>query len=295
MVFRQLTLDAVNRAATTLDGPAGKSINVAKVLCALGERPLAVGLAGGDRGAILRASLKERGIAHEFIEVPARTRECVTVIDQAAGTHTELVEETAPVPATAGPDLMRIIQNRIRECRAVIMSGTLAPGIPVDFYAQITLLARQAGVLSVVDAQGPALAAALATGPDIVKPNRLELAATVGRELRDDDSLKEAMTELAARGAQRMVITAGGAATLAQTEGRFWRIVPPRLTAVNPIGSGDAFTAGLVMRLLQSGDWSEACRWAAATGAANALTLMAGEVERAEVERLAASVRVEPA
>ena len=36
MVFRKLTLDAVNRAATTLDGAAGKSINVAKVLKTLG-------------------------------------------------------------------------------------------------------------------------------------------------------------------------------------------------------------------------------------------------------------------
>src|SRR5262245_60417444 len=113
MVFHRLTLDAVNRAATTLDGAAGKSGNVAKVLHALGEQPLAVGLAGGDRGHILRASLKARGIAHEFIAVPARTRECVTVIDETANTHTELVEETAPVPPTAGPALMEIIRRRI--------------------------------------------------------------------------------------------------------------------------------------------------------------------------------------
>jgi sugar/nucleoside kinase (ribokinase family) len=64
--------------------------------------------------------------------------------------------------------------------------------------------------------------------------------------------------------------------------------------AVNPIGSGDAFTAALVWRLLRGEGLGEACRWAAAAGAANALTLMPGEVEGAEVERLAGSVRVEP-
>ena len=62
---------------------------------------------------------------------------------------------------------------------------------------------------------------------------------------------------------------------------------------VNPIGSGDSFTAGLVWRLLRGDDLGEACRWAATAGAANALTAGVGEVERAEVERLAREVEVQ--
>jgi hypothetical protein len=38
MVFHRLELDAVNRACRTLDGVAGKSINVVKVLHAVGAR-----------------------------------------------------------------------------------------------------------------------------------------------------------------------------------------------------------------------------------------------------------------
>ena len=48
MVFRKLTVDAVNRAAVTCDGVAGKSINVAKVLRALGATPVAAGFLGDD-------------------------------------------------------------------------------------------------------------------------------------------------------------------------------------------------------------------------------------------------------
>src|ERR1035441_7816486 len=50
MAFRKLTIDAVNRAVTTLDGAAGKSVNVAKVLKALGEQPVATRALGGGRG-----------------------------------------------------------------------------------------------------------------------------------------------------------------------------------------------------------------------------------------------------
>jgi len=70
-------------------------------------------------------------------------------------------------------------------------------------------------------------------------------------------------------------------------------VVPPRIAARNPIGSGDAVAAGLVWQLLRGADLGEACRWGTAAGSANALTRMAAEVTRADVERLACEVRVE--
>ena len=115
MVFRRLTLDAVNRAATTLDGAAGKAVNVAKVLHALGERPLATGFLGGDRGEYLRAVLRERGIEQDFVTVPERTRQCVTVIDETGGTVTELVEESRAVAPAAYEQLAAVLERHLPE------------------------------------------------------------------------------------------------------------------------------------------------------------------------------------
>jgi len=293
MVFRRLTPDAVNRAVTTHDGAAGKSVNVAKVLQALGERPVAVGFLGGDRGDSVRASLAGLGIEQDFVTVAARPRQCITLLDQSAGTTTELVEESQAVSAADYEALLRVIRRRLPGCRAVVMSGTIAPGAPADLYLHCTKLAREAGALTLVDAQGPALLEVLKAGPGLVKPNRSELAATLGRELKDQAAVLSAMQELCERGAQRVVVTAGKAPTLAFDGRTCWRIQAPRIDAVNPIGSGDAFTAGLVWRLLRGEDLGEACRWAAAAGAANTLTLMAGEVNRKDVERLVEQVSVE--
>lgn len=293
MLFRKLALDAVNRAVTTLDGAAGKSINVAKVLKALGEEPVATGFLGGDRGEYLRTLLAEKGIELDFVTVTARTRQCVTVIDQSAGTHTELVEESRPVDPVDFDKLLTIVERRANGCRAVVMSGTITPGGPADFYLRCTRIAREAEAIAVVDAQGTALLETLKERPDLVKPNRPELAATVGRELKDEAAVMPAMRELGERGAQRVVVTAGKDPVLAFDGQDFWRIVAPRLAALNPIGSGDAFTAGLVRRLVRGEDLSEACRWGSAAGAANALTAMAGEVNRKDVERLVREVKVE--
>jgi tagatose 6-phosphate kinase len=290
MVFRNLTLDAVNRAATTLEGAAGKSINVAKVLKALGEHPVATGFLGGDRGEFLRATLAEKNIESDFVAVSTRTRQCVTVIDEAAGTHTELVEESRPVEPADFDKLMAVLRRRVAECRAVVMSGTVVSGGPVNLYFTCTQWAETAGALSVVDGQGTALLEALKARPGLVKPNRSELAATVKGQLKDEAETVRAMREVFERGAQRVVVTAGQEPTLAFDGKICWRVSSPRIEAVNPIGSGDAFTAGLVSRLVRGDDLGEACRWGAAAGAANALTFLPCDVNREDVERLAPGV-----
>ncbi len=292
MIFRKLALDAVNRATTTLDGAAGKSVNVAKVLKALGEQPIAMGFLGGDHGEFLRTALVERGIESDFVTVSTRTRQCITVVDESAGTQTELVEESQPVEPADFVRLMAIIRRHVPECRAMVMSGTIVTGGPVNLYFDCTQLTEIAGAFTVVDAQGAALIEALKAEPGLIKPNRSELAATVGRELGDDADVMKAMRELIERGAQRVVVTAGKEPTLAFDGKHFWRTVSPQIRAVNPIGSGDAFTAGLVSRLVRGDDLGEACRWGTAVGAANALTPMAGEINWPDVEQLAPGIEV---
>ena len=293
MIFGKLERDAVNRAHTTLDGAAGKSINVAKVLTALGARPLATGFIGGARGRGLLESLVSKGIETEFVTVTAPTRQCISILDESARAVTELVEESKPVTASDYSALKEIIQRRLPGCAAVVMSGSLTPGGPVDFYQQITLAAKAAGVLTIVDAQGVPLMEALSAQPWLVKPNRQELAATVQRQLRAESEIAAAMRQVHKAGAQHVVVTAGKEPTLALTGDQLWRIRPPVIVPVNPIGSGDAFTAGLVWRLVQKDSLGEACRWAAAAGAANALSPMPGELDRSDVERLSSEVAVE--
>ena len=151
----------------------------------------------------LRALLTARGMELDFVTVTPRTRQCITVVDLSAGTHTELVEESQPVAPADYERLMAVFQRRVKDCRAVVMSGTITPGGPADLYFRCTNMAREAGAIAVVDAQGAALNEALRAKPGVVKPNRAELAATVGRELKDDAEVMLALRELSERGAER--------------------------------------------------------------------------------------------
>jgi tagatose 6-phosphate kinase len=293
MVFEKVELDQVNRAHITIDGIAGKAINVAKALKLLGESPLASGFLGGARGAEILAELKRRAIQNEFIEVSPNTRQCTTVIDQAAGTQTELVEESQAVPDRKYHELLGVVKSQVAACKALVMSGTLTPKAPQTFYRDCLELANAAGILTILDAKGGALDQALQARPGVVKPNRAELSGTTGRDISDEQSCIVVMRSLFGRGAQRVIVTHGKNPTLAFDGNTVWRISAPAISTINPIGSGDSFTAALTVRLLRGDDLGEACRWGTAAGAANALTLMPAEFEASAAERLAPMVNVE--
>jgi tagatose 6-phosphate kinase len=293
MTFQKVTVDTVNRAVSTLDGVAGKSVNVAKVLRAVNEPVVATGFLGGARGEVVLACLEAKGAHVDFVPVPVPTRQCITLIDQSSQTQTELVEESYPVSPSAYDALLHIVERRIGACRAVVLSGTITPGGPVSFYHTCTLLAHHHRVLSIVDAQGPLLNETLKARPELVKPNQSELAATLGRQLANEHDVMAAMRHLHELGAARIVVTAGKSPALAYDGQIFWRIFPPTIEVLNPIGSGDAFTAGLAWRLIRGDDLGEACRWGCALGASNAMTFMAGELDPATAETLAKEVKVE--
>jgi tagatose 6-phosphate kinase len=253
---------------------------------------VALGFLGGERGERLRHILGEQGVETDFVDVSAPTRECVTLLDEAAGTTTELVEESRPIEAEHYHQLRQKFETRLQGAAAVVMSGTITPGGPVDLYLELVRKGNAKGILTVVDAQGAPLLRALEGSPGLVKPNRVELAATVGRTLNSPVEVIAAMRELQARGAQRVVVTAGKQTTLAFDGQHTWEITNPAIAAVNPIGSGDSFTAGVVWRLVAGDSLGEACRWGSACGAANALTIMAGEVRREDAERLLQAVKL---
>jgi fructose-1-phosphate kinase PfkB-like protein len=101
------------------------------------------------------------------------------------------------------------------------------------------------------------------------------------------------MKKLLDLGAQNAVITLGADGAIASDGTHFWRIKPPAVKAVNSVGSGDAFTAGLAAALVDGAPLPDACRLGAACGAANALTLMAGELDPQEVQRLVSQTTVQ--
>jgi tagatose 6-phosphate kinase len=293
MVFDHLRLDAVNRAVEVIETASGKSLNVARVLHQLGEEAIATGFVGGESGKFIREDLDRAGIPHDLVTVTPKTRTCVTILDRATSQTTELVEESKEVDKPAWGKLRSRLAELLPRAKVMILSGSLTPRAPQDFYSFCVNRATEHAVNAIVDAAGEPLRRALAARPLVVKPNRAELAKSLDTPIESDAALRDAMKQLIEMGPAWCLVTQGKEGAVISDGDRFWRIGSPRVKAINPIGSGDSLAAGLASAIARGQPLPDACRLAIACGAANAMTLLPGQVRSDDVAKLLKKVELE--
>jgi len=261
-----LCIGKVNRAGSVDETASGKGVNVARVLRQLGADVRLLTVAGGHRGKLLAQSLKNQRISTRVIRVAAETRICQTMIGR--GGITELVEEAQELRATEVARVMDAFGRELRRAGLVVLTGTVPPGCGDDFYARLIAMTC---VPVLVDAQDRQLVNAVRAGAFVVRINRDEFAAA---------------TKIGRCEGQWWIVS-NGARPVAVYHGReMRRLRPPRVKAVNPIGSGDAMLAGIACSLWRGQSVHDAIRLGMACGAANALTWKPGFVRRADVNRL---------
>ncbi len=284
----------VNRPHAVHVRPGGKGVNVARTLGALGADVTLAGLAGGGTGRELAAGLRGTGISVALTQVAGETRRTFAVVDTARD-ETALFNEPGP-RVSEGEYLEFFVryEEAVGGCAAVVLSGSLPPGLADDAYAGLIAAAAAAGVPAVLDASGAALRHGAAAGPALVKPNLAELEAAAGRSLAAADGPDLAAIESVARQlvASAVVVSLGSHGLLAMTRDETWHASPARPVAGNPTGAGDAVVAALAHGLVRQQDWPDRLRHAAALGAASVAAPAAGEFHPDTYQRQLAEVKV---
>jgi len=280
--FKSFRLGEVNRSPAIHRSAAGKGPNVARVLRQLGGQPLLLGFVGGETGRFITTSLCREGVREKLVRTNQPTRICTTLFDHATGTITELVEE-AQLPARAAwQKFFHTLNCSLVRARYAVIAGALMPGASPEIYRDIA----RCGVPIIIDSQRAPLLGVLEFQPFIAKLNVHELENTLARKFPTEKRILAGARELIAAGAQHVIVTHGAAGAWLVTADEAWHYQPPRIQPVNPIGSGDAVTAGICRQLERGRELPEAVRYGVACGAANALTLIAGTVKLPDVRRL---------
>lgn len=279
LFFESFHPGEVNRAKRVVETASGKGVNVARVLKTLGMKAQVLTVAGGRRGEFFKRALKADGVSARVVPVRGETRVCQTLIG--GGVVTELVEESASLSASEVKAVMRAFAEELRQVEMVVLSGTVPGGCGDDFYARLARAARMCGVPVAVDTQRAQLMGVVREQPSLVKINQSELALATGM-----NGVGKGVRELVRLGATSVVISHGAKAARAFDGRECWQVEPPRVKAVNPIGSGDAMLAGIVADMVRGKMLKEALRFGVACGAANALTETSGVVRMADVRRL---------
>jgi 1-phosphofructokinase len=256
--------------------PGGKGVNVARALAAAGVAVVPV-LPAAAHDPIV-AALGERGLPLVTVPVdaPVRTNYTLTSPD---GTTTKLNEPGVPLSPGTRAALTQALRLHASGARWVVLSGSLPPGTPADWYADLVTALRDTGARIAVDTSDEPLRALLDAGPaaapDLLKPNAEELASLTGTDeaavLADPDVALAAVRNLHDRGVAEVLLTLGAdGAWLSTADGGLWSARPPAITVRSTVGAGDSSLAGYLLAELAGAPPAERLRTAVAYGAASA-------------------------
>lgn len=273
---------------------SGKGINVARTLQALGYEAVACGLAPGQRGRQIEEQLLSSGINCDFVHVTGETRTNITVLDRSTHTSTQLLLPGPPMDPAAIDELRVRLRRRLQPGWWLVLSGSIPPPGDPAIYADLIRMAQEAGAFTALDADGPVVAAVLASGayPTLLKMNEHEISRLCHMEIEGEEAALQAARELHGLGIPNVVITLGREGAIATTADGDYTVLPPHIEVVSAVGAGDAFLSGLICGLLRDGAWEPALALAAATGAATCLAPGTLLSTLSDVERLRPLVRV---
>lgn len=271
----------------------GGGINVARVAMRFGAPPLAIFPAGGPIGRYLADIVAAEGIESLVIPIEGNTREDVTVTETKSGQQFRFV--------LAGPHLAREewgrvaseFSERLTPSSLAVASGSLAPGVPEDFYARIARAAKAKGARLMLDCSGKALAAALDVGVYLIKPNLREMRGLTSEKLPDQESWISAARRLV-RGGQTEIVALSLAEEGALFVGKDFvlRITAPKVIPISTVGAGDSFLGGLAAALYAGHGLREACKHAVAAGTGALLAPGTDLCRPIDVERLLHEIAV---
>jgi len=284
--------------------PGGKGVNVVRAATALGIPALLAGFLPGRLGQVAAAMLADEAIAVAGVATVGELRS-TSVLMEDDGRVTVINEPGPTVSAQDWEALEGVVAGELADRAAVLVcSGSVPPGTPADAFARLAALARTAGIAVLIDAKGPLLGAALAAGPDMVTPNLAEAEGVLGGgdapEGVDVDPAEAraravaAATGLRAAGARAAVVTAAAAgAAVASADKTRW-IPAPRVAVRNPIGAGDALTAGVAAALTRGLPPLAAAVEGVAAASASVEHHRAGSLDPARAAALAATLHPSP-
>lgn len=271
---------AVHRVTSTTNEPGGKGVNVARVLTLAGLESMAV-LPAPDHDPIL-SGLHGLGVAFHAVPVSGDARTNLT-ITESDGTTTKINEPGAALSPMEAADLAWAVMQRAIADHWVVLSGSLPPGLPDVWYADMVVALKAHGCKVAVDtSDAPLLALAdqfERAAPDLIKPNAEELAALTGGSA---ESLEEAVAggdsrpvvtaarRLTERGVGAVLATLGAAgAVLIEADGG-WLASPPPIVPRSTVGAGDSSLAGYLRAEVEGADAPGRLRMAVAYGSAAA-------------------------
>ena len=251
------------------DSAGGRGINASRVLHRFGAKTLAILTSGGANGERLQKLAAKSGFPVKVVPIKNEIRVNLTITDR-QGLAVKLNELGPSITKEELTRVEKTVESHLESASRLMLCGSIPPGVSPDFYTKLIRMARERKVKTLLDTDGEALLHGVEAGPTVVKPNQPEAERLLNRGLITRAQFMEAVTRIKVMGAESVLLSLGSRGVIAVDEHQLLEVVPPRIEAVSPIGSGDALAAAFVWAASKRKDFADCVRWGVAAGTASA-------------------------
>ena len=288
---------AVNRAQRVYHTAGGKGINFARAFHTLGGRVLNLGIVGGHAGRFIADELARENIASDFVWVDQETRRSSTIISLEAMQTTVMLDSGTRITPEDGDRLHARVAAHVQEAPFLVLTGSLPPGLPAHYFADIVRSAGAVPDLSVcLDCSGEVLQSAARIGARVIKVNAFEYQASFPQPAGfSPASARRDFDAFHANGLEVLIVTDGPEGAYV-----FSTCCPPFQVKtkvdvwVSTAGAGDSFLAGLLLSLSQGKGLEEASAYASAAAASALQQIVCGNLVLSEVDQFLSATHIHP-
>ncbi len=290
IVVNSFRLGEIHRPESVKSLAGGKGCNVARALKQFGMTPVVTGWVGGVAGRFIENELEKEGIRTDFVYTEVESRTCTSILDSSNQMMTEIYEKGDPVPAAKVDEMLDRFEAGVGGYTAVTLSGSLPPGVPDDFYAQLIHIARREGVPAVLDSSKDALLQGAAAMPFLIKPNETEVAILAERHLTTITDFAAAASNISTRYKTTVVLSLGKDGAIAARGQDVIHVKNPQVAVQSAVGSGDCMMGGLSYGFTQGFNLTDAVTYGVDAGTANTLVIGSGQFNMSDFDKIHANV-----
>ena len=269
----KLILDDTIRAKKVKDYPAGKGIDVSRVIKELDGISIAIAILGGETGDRIERMLDKEGVIYSSIRVENETRMNI-ILESDIGQY-RISMPGARITKKKLNVVFEMLDALVRPDDIVVISGSLPKGVKPETYFEIIKLLKEKKSFVYFDSDGEKLKFGIKACPDVIKPNKYEFSRLIEKEIDENDLntlVREGRNVIKRYGLKEILLTLGPKGSLLITVEEAYYSLPVDVSVKSAVGAGDSFLAAYVLKRSENVSVKDAFKWANAAGNAAVMT-----------------------
>ncbi len=291
--YQKVSLHHQNRNGVVTLQAGGKGINVSKQLNELNVQNIALTFLGGANGKAFRNSLNKEEINFSFISTKIKTRDCAVIIDSSEPSVSYFFGEDPEISKDEADAFLLKLEKMITNSAIVVFSGS-SPCKKADliFPAGIEL-ANKLGKISICDTYGNHLNNCIDASPTVIHNNVQETESSLKISLKTEKEKLQYLDFLYSKGVKQAFLTDGENSFYSSNFDFHYKVAVPKIEVIDPTGSGDAFTSGIVYGWHHQVTFLEQLIFATSLGTSNSGMFDVGRVPKTFADQFTGKITPE--